>query len=548
MSNKVQVTIVAEADETTIYHKQGERLLDTLVSQGGYVLASCGGRGTCGQCVVQFLAGIPLPSHADRAYFSPEQLRSGYRLACMAKPMADCKLKVCFQKQKKMEIALDTANAAGWRKDSGMLQCTKDIEHAGKGADGGRVTRCFIAVDLGTTTIAMQLVSLVTGEKLATYAVVNPQRSFGTDVISRIDASNHGKREELCKLVRRALEAGIVSLIEQAKKQYLDCEIDVIKHGDRFSIIPEYMIIAGNTTMGHLFMGYDTTSLGVHPFAPVKKGWIKTRLKDTPTILMPGISAFVGGDIVSGIYASGIAETEEVNLLIDLGTNGEMAIGNRHRILCTATAAGPAFEGRITGGIFATDIIKITADMLRKGVMDETGLLAETYFEAGYTVKLEESLTENPKLCFTGENIKKQSEEIRIQQQDIRALQMAKAAVYAGVQILIKQYGIRIDQISHVYLAGGFGMKLQVEDAARIGLFPEELQHKIAVVMNSSLRGACMFGMQKNYDVKVREYTVTQEKAKEAIEYILAVMEEINLAKQPEFEDIYIENLNFPVR
>lgn len=475
MSKEVRITIVTGTEENIIYHKQGGKLLNTLISRGGYVLASCGGRGACGQCAVQFLTHAPLPSHADRACFTPKQLREGYRLACMAKPAADCRLRVCFLRRKPMEIALEQGRA--------MTQAVSES--------------CYIAVDLGTTTIAMQLLDAASGGRLAVYTALNPQSGYGADVISRIEAANSGERARLQQLIHKTLREGVAVMLQQAQKQGVAAP----------TAFPKHLIISGNTTMEHLFMGYDTASLGTYPFASAAEGWSRTELDGIPTIWIPGVSAFVGGDIVSGIYACGMAEREDVSLLLDLGTNGEMAIGNRNRIVCTAAAAGPAFEGGAASDIFGADMIKITADMLRKEILDETGLLSEPYFETGYE---------------------------SVSQQDIRTLQMAKAAVRAGIQILLQQYGTDTRHISRVYLAGGFGMKLDIADAGRIGLLPEALQNKITVVCNASLQGASQFGMQP-------------EKAAQAVEHILAAAEEINLAEQPEFARMYLSELNFPL-
>lgn len=514
MSKEIQITIVEETQERTIYHKQGEKLLNTLISQGGYVLASCGGRGTCGQCSVRFLTHAPLPAHADRAFYTPAQLREGYRLACMARPATDCRIQVCFAKQRAMEAALArgecTIGVGAEAKEGTEIKADSETRAEQK-ADWD-VQKCFVAVDLGTTTIAMQLLDAVSGEKLAVYAALNPQRSYGTDVLSRIEAANNGMREELRQSVHHTLQEGVAALLSQADRQ-------------GGTIRPSCIIISGNTTMGHLLMGYDTASLGRYPFTPAANGWIRTTLGDIPMLLMPGISAFVGGDIVSGIYACGMTKREEISLLIDLGTNGEMAIGSKDRILCTSAAAGSAFEGGPTAGIFGADIIKIASDMLKEGIIDETGLLAEPYFNNGYYVKT------------TG----KYDTSVCIRQQDIRTLQEAKAAIYAGIQILTERYGIVLSKIDRVYLAGGFGMKLHIADAEKIGLLPKELHNKITVVSNISLQGACLFGIQENSGSEERERAVQE------VEHILKIAEEINLAKQPEFETIYIASLNFPV-
>ncbi|MDO5573089.1 MAG: ASKHA domain-containing protein, partial [bacterium] len=227
-----------------------------------------------------------------------------------------------------------------------------------------------IAIDIGTTTIAMQLIELGTMRMIDSYTALNSQRLYGADVIRRINAANHGKGEQLQKMVCNDLQQGIHTLLE--KNHILMEQLRKI-------------VIAGNTTMIHLLRQLSCETLGVYPFMPVtlerfkcqmkisegKSGQIEvttelgqkelgisepydTELNVEATIL-PGISTYIGGDIVAGLMACGFDQTEEIALFVDLGTNGEMAIGNQNRILCTSTAAGPAFEGGNiscgTGGI-----------------------------------------------------------------------------------------------------------------------------------------------------------------------------------------------------
>ncbi len=225
--------------------------------------------------------------------------------------------------------------------------------------------------------------------------------------------------------------------------------------------------------------------------------------------VMPGISTYVGADIAAGILCCGFAEAKKPCMLIDLGTNGEMALGTGERLLCTSTAAGPAFEGgniscgtgsvrgaicavKITDtdplrvevstiadgapvGICGTGVLDMTAELVRSGLVDETGLLDEDYFDDGIY------LTED-----------QHGEPIIFTQQDVREIQLAKAAVRAGAEVLVKKYGISFDEIETVYLAGGFGFKLNIEKAISIGLLPECFAGKIQIAGNTSLKGAGM--------------------------------------------------------
>lgn len=259
------------------------------------------------------------------------------------------------------------------------------------------------------------------------------------------------------------------------------------------------MVITGNTTMLHLFMGYDTGGMGAYPFTPYTLTEVRTRFLGLDTLLMPGISAFVGADITAGILALSMQEEEMPVLLLDLGTNGEMALGNRAGLLTTATAAGPAFEG--SADYFGTDLVAVCAALRQEGLLDETGLLAEP--------------------CFT-EGV--QAGGALVRQQDIRSLQLAKAAVAAGIKILCRRYGLSDPgQISKVYLAGGMGYYLNPASAAAVGLIPSALQDRTQAVGNAALEGAFVYGMGHRPN--------------------LSAVDCFNLANEPEFEQAYIAEM-----
>lgn len=352
------------------------------------------------------------------------------------------------------------------------------------------------AVDIGTTTIAMQLRNAGTGEVLDSYTEVNPQRRFGLDVLSRITQVNeYQKKEEMKQAVEEVLRNGIRQFEEKCPR------IDLF-------------VAAANTTMVHLALGLDVSRLGEAPFVAETLEEIHTSFENIDTIILPGCDAFVGGDIVSGMYACDMDETEEMTLFLDLGTNGEMALGNRQKIIATATAAAPAFEGGAATGVWGADMVAITAKLLETGMMDETGLLREPYFEEGVQVA-----------------------GMTVTQEHIRNIQMAKGAVYAGIEILCRQYGLAdYSRIDRVLLAGGFGYYLDEKAAVRIGLVPKELEGKIYAVGNSALEGAFMYG-------KSLCRGMGKEKGLQRLKELTHV---INLAKQPEFQSLYLLALNFP--
>lgn len=350
----------------------------------------------------------------------------------------------------------------------------------------------FVIVDIGTTTIAMEALD-VQGKKLADYVQPNPQRIFGRDVISRIQAAER-------PLVAKQMQ----SLVKQVLLQGLE---EFRKKG----IISKNIYVAGNTTMIYLLLGYGTEELGCAPFHASHLEAIKIELGEWEASVLPGLSAFVGSDIMAGILAGDMSATKSISLLIDLGTNGEMVLGNCEKMLACATAAGPAFEGMLEDGkqaLWGADLVKTISLLLERGILDETGLLAEPYFTEGVTME---------GICIT--------------QEHVRNLQTAKGAIAAGIEILVREYGISWEDIEQVYLAGGFGYFLEEESAVRIGLLPWKLQGKIRAVGNSALAGCYAYHFDR--------------KAEDKITRIKEITRVINLADMKDFAEIFINHMNF---
>ena len=386
---------------------------------------------------------------------------------------------------------------------TGCGRCFGQTEAMTIVADGGllkvwqercafKENRKLVAVDIGTTTIAMVLFDK-DGKEEGRFVTVNPQVKYGRDVLSRIQAAeNPADAEVMTTGIRRVLEQGLKYLKERSDAAELR------------------LLIAGNTTMTYLLMGDDPAELGRVPFHASHLEPRTMELGDIKGTVFGGLSAFVGGDILAGIYAGEMAEQEEITLFIDLGTNGEMALGNRERIIACSTAAGPAFEGGVTTGVWGADMVHLTAELLRKGLVDDTGLLADEYFEEGVLIG-----------------------NVRVTQQSIRNLQLAKGAIAAGIGTLVDKYGLSdISQIKRVVLAGGFGYFLQAEDAAAIGLIPKALSQKVESGGNTALAGIFRYGFSE------------EEAAEKAIHDIVDKTTVINLAEQDGFQDSFIEAMN----
>jgi Uncharacterized metal-binding protein len=511
--------------------EEKETILDAMKKQGTYINAACGGRGTCGKCRIKLIEGNLERTSADRRIFTEQELEMGYRLACKAYPNEDCSIQITDAGESDFEVITE-----GPSKSFGMKSIVKSssptISNISEKIGYG------IGIDLGTTTLALSLVSLSEGEVLHTFTAVNHQRMFGSDVITRMQLSNQGKQKELQECVIEDLQQGIRDIIN---KTGIDQQ-DIKK-----------ITIAGNTTMGHLLLGFSCKTLGTYPFTPIniqemnltfEKVFHSDELNASVTLL-PGISAFVGGDITAGLMVCDFDRTEKVNLFIDLGTNGEMAIGNCDRILVSSTAAGPAFEGgniscgvgSIAGaisnvkiengllhyktigdkapvGICGTGVMELIAELQNSEIIDTTGLLISEFFGFGIELARKE---DGSALLFT--------------QKDIREFQMAKAAIRAGIEILVKSYGVDYDKIDTVYVAGGFGFKMNMEKAIRIGLFPRAVQDKIQAIGNSSLEGAVQY-LLKEHD-------------SERAHHIIRNTNEIHLSNDAQFHDLYIAFLGF---
>lgn len=470
-----------ETSESKLFFKSGESLLLLCQKAGIPVAANCGGKGICGKCRVRFLKGAPLPTAQERRFFSPDELRQGYRLACLSRLYIDCEIEV--PKLRRVD-AVSKAPDIKW----------KPID----GYDG----KYFITTDIGTTTLVMQKVSASDGQVIETYKAVNAQNRFGSDVISRLEASEHGHREELSHIIRDQLCQGVEKLGGD----------DVL-----------FMVIAANTTMVHLLMEYDVQGLSKAPFDAVCLDEVRTEIAGIETYIMPGYSAFVGGDIFSGILAVGSTTNNSPTLLIDLGTNAEMVLFDSDQMAATSAAAGSAFDSIADVGLFGADVVTILYRLLKEHRIDCHGTLQDEWFEQGVAIEY-----------------KKQ---VYITQDHIRRMQLAKAAVRCGIDYLSEAFGCTLQEIGQVYVAGGFGYYLDVEAAFGVGLLPDAFRGKTFACGNTALSGARVYGYDKlvikasgNGEINDKLFSNGSDFPKKKI---------INLAMEPDFNERYISYLDF---
>jgi uncharacterized 2Fe-2S/4Fe-4S cluster protein (DUF4445 family) len=478
--------------------------VEVAVPRGGPLIAAlagngiefpCGGTGICGSCGVRVLSGSLPITEADLACYSPQQLDVGWRLACQAR--AD------------MPLVLECGQ---WHMD--VLSDNSGMRGAGKSGLG-------IAIDLGTTTIATQMIDLATGDVLAVETNLNPQAPFGSDVMSRIRATLAG--DDLTSVVRAVLGEMIGKLAHGREKEIAE------------------VILVGNSVMHHLFCGLDveplsyapfeSPNLGGQDFKPQELGW---RLPSTCRIRFERcLGGFVGSDILAGIVAVGMARSDDLIALVDLGTNGEIAIGNRHGIACASTAAGPAFEaGSIRMGMRAAtgaiSYVTFTGGEMHATVIGDVeprGVCGSGLVDA-IAAGLKSGAILTTGRVANGTKLFPVAGPVVLYQADIRELQLAKGAIASGFKLLLNRLGKCTDDLRSIHLAGAFGNYVQIESAIDIGLIevPQALVHAAG---NTALRGAKMLLLA-------------------AEEPVLPAIDHMALASDPNFQDEFANCMGFP--
>lgn len=481
---------------------KGVLLKDVLFEQG--VEFPCGGKGQCRGCKIKVLEGVLHPSAEDRLRFSHSELLAGWRLACRAKVETDL-----------------TIELAQWK--ASIL--SDDSEFSFTPQDG-----FGIAVDVGTTTLVAQLVDLHSGQIWAVQTALNPQARYGADIMSRIEYSLNGGGVSLTK----AVQSAIAVLIDNMLK-----EVDLPK------ISLRRICLAGNTVMHHLFCGLDVEPLSRVPFESnhiglqilrgADLGW---NLSDATEIyFLPCLGSFVGSDILAGIVATGLHKGKRPSILVDLGTNGEIAVGCKNRIFCASTAAGPAFEGArihmgmraVTGAISEVHAVNSHLHCHVLGNTKPVGICGSGLVDAVACFLDMGSIL--PTGRITRGNTLSIEAPVSLTQRDIRELQYGKGAIAAGIRILTKQYGISLEDLEHVYLAGAFGNYINRTSARRIGLLPFSSE-KIQSSGNTSLRGT----KQALFNATVEDLQYKN---------ILSIVKHVSLNEDMEFQNIYADEMSF---
>lgn len=585
----------------------GTNLLDALRQADMSLESPCNGKGTCGKCRVQVVAGDFGVPHADEhTHLNDSQLADGVRLACRCTiegegtvlsldgGESECRIlaegvlpdTVIAPNINKRFVALPPSSYGESGGDLGRLcraletdfpdgpplallrELPEVLNRDGSGVTavfagdrllgcepGDTTTRLFgVAVDIGTTTLVASLVDLRTGRETTSASMINPQKEFGLDVLTRI----HHVKEHPAAL------ANLSALVRQAVDALIG---EVCADGgiDRDAIYE--VSIAANTTMTHLFLGVDPAGLGSAPYEPVFTSAVTVAAREVSLTIapfglvycLPSVSGYIGGDIVAGILAAGLPKRGETSLLIDIGTNGEIVLAGEQGLYACSCAAGPALEGMniscgmraAPGAIDTVDIGKTVAvgtigdrpavGICGSGIIDAVAELVKVgAIEAsGRFRKLSGQESPEPwHPCLHREGgsrfILAETEcggELAVTQKDIRQVQLAKGAILSGLLALTAQLGIELSTVDRVYVAGAFGCHVRKESLARLGMIPPACLDRVVLLGNSSKSGAIVT-------------LLSREKRQEAAR-LAGQVNYIELSCYPGYDRLYAECLSF---
>ena len=564
--------------------RAGERLADVLSRAGIPLSLYCRGRGVCGKCLVRIRSGaVPPPDDREAALLSRGGRAEGERLACRLEVGADLGVEIPETSLLKGAAILETglvvevipdpavkaypvllpaagtetgedevsALAASLGRPEPIvvpLDVLRELRRAAAAGsatavlheerevldlvpEGRSVEPCGAAIDIGTSTVVVEVIELASGRSLGRASAVNAQAAYGADVVSRITAAfqDPGKLKRL----RRAIVDQVNGLIAEA--------------AERGGVSPESVyevVVAGNTAMSHFFLGVDVDGLAVSPFRPVFSVLPGLAAAEAGLLvhpraklyLAPNIRSFVGGDIAAGLASTGLARRRGHQLFVDLGTNGEIVLKKRRELVTTSTAAGPAFEGMsISCGMLAVPGAVSRVEW-RDGFVPTTigggaprGLCGTGLLDA-VAVALRQGLVAPDGRIASGRGLEI-APGVVLTQQDVREVQLAVAAVKAGTAMLLRTFGLAGSDLAGVVLAGAFGTRLDVENALALGLLPPVAAARVAFVGNASLAGA------------KKLLLVAPER--KAIETLVGTIRHVSLAADPRFQDDFVAGLAF---
>ena len=612
----VALTLLPERRTLQVAH--GATILASAQAAGVDITATCGGRGRCTSCRVKFVSGaVPPPTVMDELQLGDALVREGYRLSCqcrvvepvdvlVAPPLDERSFQILGARVPREELARIEIDS-GIRKEVVTIDLPKDehrqtsdleallarvgrttedvspevlktLPHALRDHHGEITVTTFgsrllavepgdtsllkfgLAVDIGTTSVVTTLMELESGEQLAAVSSLNPQAVFGADLMSRIAFAQFNPGN------LRKLQTRIIGLLNQHIEQ-------IVRDSGVLAKWIYKVVIVGNTCMHHILLGIDPSHVGLAPYAPVMRHPLvlparELFLKVNPearVCLLPIVAGFVGADAVGVALATRIAETPDLRIAVDIGTNGEVLLGSRDRLWACSAPAGPALEGaqlrhgmrgalgaidrvwiedgdmRVhtigeapAQGICGSGVIDAIAVLLDTGAVDWMGLIAveerdrlPAPLRERIGVRGEERVVI---LVRPGEG--NAPREILLTQDDIRQVQLCKGAIASGAAMLQRIAGVAPEQVSELMLAGGFGNYLSIRSALRIGLIPPLPASRIRYVGNAAALGA--------------QLALMSEAERARADRIARRIEHVSLAAHPDFQDVFVDCMNFP--
>ena len=592
--------ITVKPSDRVYEYEAGGTLLEILLAQRIFVDNPCNGKGVCGKCRVKIQKGaLPEPTETEKKLLKQEELREGVRLSCLVKPENDLEIEL-MQKERKHEVLTDgyvpkfefdvdirkqvieihkptledqTPYEDQIKNQTGgelLFQSLKNARfQSGKATvvlhgqqviqvEEGDTTGSLygVAIDIGTTTVVCTLIDMLNGKELANASMINAQKHFGLDVLTRISYELEHPEDGAEKL-QKAIVDSVNDMIAEA------C------HQARVDPKEIYEVTVGaNCTMMHMLLGVDATSIGKAPYAPmfvrakdIKASEIGIHVAEGARLYcLPSVSAYIGADIVAGTYVCELKKEKGNVLFIDIGTNGEIVLSNKGRLLCCSCAAGPALEGmNISSGMRAAEgaieDVKITEEGVRLKVIGNeepigicgSGILAviKELLRVGLIRKegafiklkqLEETDYRYPMLQLDGIKrefiMTKKPQKLLITQGDVRQVQLAKGAILSGFIALLNKAGIRMEDLDKVMIAGQFGAHLPADSLVGTGILPKEVEDKLVYVGNSSKTGAYM--------------ALMSSKVKAEMEELASYMDYMELGATEGYERLFSDCLIFP--
>ncbi|MFW6410290.1 MAG: ASKHA domain-containing protein [Halanaerobiales bacterium] len=590
------IKVNTEKKEIMVQAKEGIDYLSLLRKHEIPITSDCAGKGTCGKCMIKFLQPQDPGLTAEEEKLIPKNMiNSGYRLACKQQVQEDSIIFLTGQGEIKSVVegievdynlfpvcsrySIDTNKISSNSNKKGIadelldligLQSIHSKALNDLGNLYGNVSRITLithhkellnisrknnikhlfglAVDAGTTTLVIYLLDLINGNTVDYISLTNPQKEFGADVISRIQFANEIKDGN------EKLQATLLQTLNQAIKNL--CKVNSITADNIYNAT-----ICGNPFILHSLLGISSQTIGSYPYRPlftstqiITAKQLSLNINNRGRIIfMPGLTGNVGSDLTAGLLTiESLSSFSKLNLLLDIGTNGEVILTAKNKIYCCATAAGPALEGgnitcgiagvpgAIAGvteeksniilntiddkqpaGICGSGIIDLIAYLLDKEVVDQTGKISEDKKNNRiFTYK-------NQKAYFLHKD-----KNIFLTQQDIRQIQLAKGALRTGIEILLKEANIAINDLDNIFLAGGFGSHLKKKSICRLGILPQGIENKIVKLGNSAGTGARLYLLDGNARKKAENY-------RENSTYI-------SLAEREDFQNDFVNNMKFP--